>query len=139
MIDERDKEFLDQARAEAVDGLAEGGYPVGAVLVDGGQVIATGRNRSNQTGDMTAHAEIDCLRNAGPAVERDGLTLYTTMSPCEMCSGAVIRFKIARVVIGDAVSFPGNPDFLRQHGITVDVVNDPGCMALVEELPPGER
>ncbi|MDH3668795.1 MAG: nucleoside deaminase [Paracoccaceae bacterium] len=132
MITQTDKAYLEQARLEALDGLAEGGYPVGAVLVDGNQAIATGRNRSNQTGDMTAHAEIDCLRNAGAAVEREGLTLYTTMSPCEMCSGAVIRFGITRVVIGDAVSFAGDPDHLRRHGVEVEVVNDPDCMALME-------
>ncbi len=137
MTSDSDRDFLRQAHAEAQEGLAEGGFPVGAILVDGGTVIARGRNRSHENGDMTAHAEIDCLRNAGPAVEREGLTLYTTMSPCEMCSGAVIRFKIARVVIGDAVSFAGDPDLLRQHGIIVDVVNDPDCIDLARRAEEG--
>jgi cytosine deaminase len=132
MISETDRLFLRKAFEEAMDGLREGGAPIGAVLVEGGQIIARGRNRSNQTGDLTAHAELDCLRNAGALAARPGLTLYTTMSPCIMCAGAMIRLGIARAVVGDATSFPGNPEFLREHGIEVVIVDDPDCLALAQ-------
>ena len=81
MASEMDRIFLRKAYEQAIEGLREGGRPIGSVLVENGEVIAAGRNRSNQTGDMTAHAEVDCLRDAGPLVSRPGLTLYTTMAP----------------------------------------------------------
>ena len=133
MIAEADRPFLRKAYEEAVDGLREGGAPIGSVLVENGAVIASGRNRSNQTGDLTAHAELDCLRNAGPLAARPGLTLYTTMSPCIMCAGAIVRLGIARVVVGDATSFPGNPELMREHGVQVDMADDPACLELAKQ------
>lgn len=137
MISEADREFLRLAIEEAEAGLAEGGLAIGSVLAGDGEVIARGRNRFNQTGDMTAHAEMDCLRDAGPRAGNPGLTLYTTMSPCIMCAGAMVRLGIRRVVVGDAVSFPGEPEFLRGYGIEVVVTNDPDCVALAERAEGG--
>lgn len=132
-VTDTDRTLLRLAVEEARDSVREGGLPIGSVLADGEAVIAKGRNRYNQTGDMTAHAELDCLRNAGREAGREGLTLYTTMSPCIMCAGAIIRLGIKRVVVGDATSFPGNPGLMREHGVEVIVTDDPDCLALVEK------
>ena len=134
MRDRADQEFLRRACAEAMAGETEGGMPIGAVLVENGEVIAAGRNRSNQTGDMTAHAEVDCLRSAGALVKRTGLTLYTTMAPCPMCAGAIIFLGIRRVVVGDAKIYPGYLDLMREHDVEVVVADDPDCLALAERF-----
>ena len=130
MISDKDRSLLRRAYDEAMIGLSEGGKPIGAVLADGDEIIATGRNQSNQTGDLTAHAELDCLRNAGQHASRPGLTLYTTMSPCMMCSGAAIFLGIRRVIVGEASSYQGHPELLREHDIEVVIVNDPDCLEL---------
>ena len=137
MIADPDKQFLRQAYEQAMEGLREGGKPIGAILVDDGRVIASGRNRSNQTGDLTAHAEMDCLRDAGPLAARSGLALYTTMSPCLMCSGAIVYLGIRRVVVGEATSFPGHPELLREHGVEVAIVDDPDCLELAKRFIDG--
>lgn len=138
MIDERDRALLRRACQEARVGLAEGGFPIGAVLArrhaGNDEVVALGRNRTVLTGDQTAHAELDCLRNAGPRVKEDGLTLYVTMSPCGMCRGAILHLGIPRVVIGDPLYFPGDPDALRAAGVTVEIANDAECAGLADHF-----
>ncbi len=137
MTDKADRIFMQRAYDEAMAGMAEGGRPIGSVLVENGEVIAAGRNRSNQTGDMTAHAEVDCLRDAGPLVSRPGLTLYTTMAPCPMCAGAIVFLGIRRVVVGDAKIYPGYLDLMREKGVEVIVADDPNCLALAERCRAG--
>lgn len=109
----------------------EGGVPVGAVMVEGDEVIAAGHNRRVQHDDSVSHGETDCLRQAGLRESYDGITLYTTLSPCMMCSGSVLQFGIRRVVIGEDENFPGNADFLRSRGVDVLILNDEGCKSLM--------
>ena len=118
--------FLKEAEQEALLGLREGGIPIGGVLVHNGKIVARGHNRRIQKGNPILHGEIDTLSNAGrhPASFYRECTLYTTLSPCIMCSGAIALYKIPRVVIGENVNYPGEIDFLRSRGIDVTVVND---------------
>ena len=117
------------AIAEMHQGLAEGGIPIGSALVRDGEVVAAGHNKRVQDGDPITHAEIDCLRAAGrrPGGFR-GATLYSTLMPCYLCAGAAVQFGIAKVVVGDDRNFPGAPEFMRGHGITVQVLNVPECV-----------
>jgi len=119
-------EFLKAAEQEALLGSREGGIPIGGVLVHNGKIMARGHNRRIQKGNPILHGEIDTLSNAGrhPASFYRECTLYTTLSPCIMCSGAIALYKIPRVVIGENVNYPGEIDFLRSRGIDVTVVND---------------
>ncbi|AKJ95435.1 cytidine deaminase [Thioalkalivibrio versutus] len=125
--------FLEMALDEARTGLGEAGIPIGSVLVHRGEVIGRGHNRRVQQGSAILHAEMDALENAGrqPAQVYRECTLYTTLSPCAMCSGAIVLYGIARVVIGENESFLGEEAWLRGHGIQVDVVQDPGCRELM--------
>src|SRR5829696_6237393 len=120
--------FLRAAIDEARLGLSEGGLPIGAVLVRNGEIIGRGHNRRVQNGDQTAHAEINCFTNAGRQRTYADTTLYSTLMPCFLCSGAAVQFGVKRIVVGEATNFPGgqapggtSPNFLRFHG--VDVVN----------------
>lgn len=126
--------FLDAALAEAEAGLAEGGIPIGSVLVHNGKVIGRGHNRRVQKGSAVLHGEMDALENAGrlPGRVYAGSVLYTTLSPCPMCSGAILLYKIPRVVVGENVTFRGDEDLLRSRGVAVEVVQDPRCVALME-------
>jgi cytosine deaminase len=119
---------------QALKSYHEGGLPIGAVMVENGSVIAAGHNRRVQDGDPTAHGEMDCLRRAGRRARYDGITLYTTLSPCMMCSGTILQFGIREVVVGEDQNFPGNPDFLRQHGVNVVLLDDPDCIALMRRF-----
>jgi creatinine deaminase len=130
----QDGRFMAQALEQAAASYAEGGLPIGAVMVEGGVVIARGHNRRVQDGDPTAHGEMDCLRRAGRRARYDGVTLYTTLSPCMMCAGTVLQFGIRTVVVGEARNFPGNPDFLRSHGVEVRVLDDAGCIELMSRF-----
>ncbi len=134
-----DRHLLRLALEEARAGYAEGGVPVGAVLASGDRVVAQGRNRRVQDGDPIAHGEMDCLRRAGRQRRYDGMTLYTTLSPCMMCAGAILQFGIRRVVVGEERNFAGNAGFLRSRGVTVIVADDPECISLmrrfIEERP----
>ncbi len=134
-----DKRFLRLAYEEARRSFEQGGVAVGAALAEGEELVALGHNRRVQNGDPTAHGEMDCIRNAGRRTQYAGLTLYTTLSPCIMCAGAVVLLGIPRVVIGDAVNFAGSVEFLRSHGVEVLVVEDEDCIALtrtfIEERP----
>lgn len=129
-------EFLSAAIAEAEAGLAEGGIPIGAVLVHDGKIIGRGHNRRVQKKSPTLHGEIDALENAGrlPARIYRESVLYTTLSPCAMCSGAILLYGIPRVVVGENRTFMGEEDLLRARGVTVDVVQDETCIALMREL-----
>lgn len=116
---------------QALKSYEEGGLPIGAAIVENGAVIAVGHNRRVQDGDPIAHGEMDCLRKAGRRRDYAGVTLYTTLSPCMMCSGTIVQFGIKSVVIGETRNFAGNVDFLRQSGVDVVVLNDPDCEALM--------
>jgi cytosine deaminase len=123
-----------RAFEQALKSYNEGGLPIGAVMVEGGSVIGHGHNRRVQDGDPTAHGEMDCLRRAGRRRRYDSVTLYTTLSPCMMCSGTIVQFGIPRVVIGENINFPGNIEFLRQHGVDVVLVDDPDCKELMSRF-----
>jgi creatinine deaminase len=121
---------LGQARVS----LAAGGVPVGAVLSAGGEVIAAGHNERVQRGDPVAHGEISCLRNAGRRASYKDTTLYTTLSPCPMCTGAIVLFQIPRVVVGEAETFVGDLDYLAVKGVDVLLLDDPDCKAAMREF-----
>ena len=125
--------FLSAALQEARLGLSEGGIPIGSVLVHQGQIIGRGHNRRIQKGSSILHAEMDCLENAGrlTASVYSECTIYTTLSPCPMCSGAIVLYQIPRVVAGENRTFLGAEDYLRSMGIKVDVVQDPDCIELM--------
>lgn len=126
-------EFLQAALEEAGQGLAEGGIPIGSVLVHGGRILGRGHNRRVQRGSAVLHAEMDALERAGrqrTEVYRAS-TLYTTLSPCVMCSGAILLYGIRRVVVGENRTFRGEEELLRSRGVTVEVVDDPACAALL--------
>ena len=133
-----DRELLGEAYREALDGYNEGGVPVGAVMAREGRVIARGRNKRVQEGDPVMHGETDCLRTAGILESYDGIDLYTTLSPCMMCTGAILHFGIRRVVVGEDVNFPGNLQFLRDNGVEVILADDPRCKSLMSRFI-GER
>ena len=127
------KEFLQAALDEARQGLAEGGIPIGAVLVKHGQILGRGHNRRVQGGSVVLHAEMDALERAGrqPAQVYQAATLYTTLSPCAMCSGSILLYGIPRVVIGENRTFRGEEELLRTRGVALEVVDDPDCAALL--------
>lgn len=122
------------AFAQAQKSYDEGGLPIGAVMVEAGAVIASGHNRRVQDGDPIAHGEMDCLRRAGRRARYDGVTMYTTLSPCLMCAGTIVQFGIRRVVIGEAKNFAGNIDFLRDHDVEVSLMDDPACIELMSRF-----
>ncbi len=129
-------EFLKAAIDEARRGLAEGGIPIGSVLVVDGEIIGRGHNRRIQKRSAVLHAEIDCLENAGrlPARILRRATLYSTLSPCHMCSGAILLYEIPRVVVGENVNFKGPEQYLRDSGVDVVVVNDPDCIRMMKRF-----
>lgn len=125
--------YLDQALDEARAGLAEGGIPIGSVLVHEGRVIGRGRNRRVQRGSSVLHGEMDALENAGrlPAAVYRNSVLYTTLSPCAMCSGAILLYGIPRVIVGENKTFLGEEGLLRSRGVTIEVIQDERCIALM--------
>jgi cytosine deaminase len=128
--------FLTAAIEEAELGLAEGGIPIGSVLVHRGKIIGRGHNRRVQNGSPILHGEMDALENAGrqsARIYRES-TIYTTLSPCSMCSGAIALYGIPRVVIGENVTFQGEEAWLRSKGITLDVANDARCIKLMRDF-----
>ena len=128
--------FMEAAIEEARKGLAEGGIPIGSVLVHGGQIIGRGHNRRIQRGSATLHGEMDALENAGRLAARvyRESTLYTTLSPCAMCTGAILLYRIPRVIIGENRTFLGEEELLRSRGVAVEVVDDPECVALMTQF-----
>lgn len=131
-----DADFLELALAEAQQGLAEGGIPIGSVLVIDGKVVGRGHNQRQQKGSATLHAEMDALEKAGrlSAAQYRKATLYTTLSPCAMCSGAVLLYRIPRVVIGENRSFMGEEALLRSRGVELSVMDHAGCRELMEQF-----
>ena len=134
MLTDDDQKFLRIAYEEAKAGFDEGGCPIGSVLARDDEMIAQGRNQRVQGGDPIAHGEMDCLRKAGRQKSYRGMTLYTSLSPCMMCSGTIVQFGINRVVVGENVNFGGNEDFLRERGVEVIVVNDPDCIEIMKRF-----
>jgi cytosine/creatinine deaminase len=126
-----DRHFMRLALEQAQKSYEEGGLPIGAVMVEDGAVIAAGHNRRVQDGDPTAHGEMDCLRRAGRRARYDGVRMYTTLSPCMMCSGTILQFGIQRVIVGEDQNFPGNIDFLQAHGVAARVLQDRECIELM--------
>src|SRR5262245_29636513 len=128
--------FLQEAIDEAEQGLREGGIPIGAALVHRGRVIGRGHNRRVQQGSAVLHGEMDALERAGrqpAAVYRDSV-MYTTLSPCAMCSGAILLYGIRHVVVGENVTFMGEEDLLRARGVHVEVVQDERCVAMMKRF-----
>ena len=129
-------EFMKAAIAEAEAGAREGGIPIGSVLVHDGRIIGRGHNRRVQRGSAVLHGEMDALENAGrqpPAVYRTSV-LYTTLSPCAMCSGAVLLFGITKVIAGENETFVGEEDLLRSRGVALEVLQDPACIDLMRRF-----
>ena len=129
-------EFMAAALEEARQGLAEGGIPIGSVLVLDGKIVGRGHNRRVQKGSPTLHAEMDCLENAGRLKARDyqRAVLYSTLSPCDMCSGTVLLYKIPKVIIGENKTFQGPEDYVRSRGVELVLLNLPECISLMEEF-----
>lgn len=128
--------FLQAAIEEAEAGLAEGGIPIGSVIVHDGKIIGRGHNRRVQKGSTVLHGEMDALENAGrlPAKIYRESTLYTTLSPCPMCSGAILLYGIPRVIVGENQSFMGDEAHLRSRGVALTVVNDQRCITLMRDF-----
>jgi cytosine deaminase len=128
--------FLEAALEEAGKGLGEGGIPIGSVLAIDGEIVGRGHNRRVQRGSAILHGEMDCLENAGrlrPEAYRRA-TLYSTLSPCDMCSGAILLYKIPEVVVGENRTFQGPEDYLRSRGVRLIIEDDPECVRLLQEF-----
>jgi len=130
------KEFLSVALDEARKSYSEGGIPIGAVIVRGNDIIGKGHNRRIQLGNPILHAEMDALQNAGrlPVSVYTECTLYTTLSPCSMCTGAILLYRIPYIVIGENRSFKGAEDLLLSRGVILDIIDDPACFSLLQKF-----
>jgi creatinine deaminase len=128
--------FLAAALREAEAGRDEGGIPIGSVLVIDGRIAGRGHNRRVQKGSAVLHAEMDCLENAGrlTASEYSRATLYSTLSPCDMCSGAILLYKIPRVIVGENRTFQGPEAYVRARGVSVTILDNAACITLMEEF-----
>jgi len=134
-ITEADRTFMQRAYEHALKGYNEGGCPIGAVLVDAdGTVLGEGHNTLVQEGNPIIHGEMAAMRDAGRMETRRATTMYTSLSPCMMCAGTIVQFKIGRVVVGDTVNSPGNVEFLRERGVRVDVMDHAPSIALVQKF-----
>lgn len=133
-MNDTDRAFLRVAYEEALAGYNEGGCPIGSVLAEGDRLIAQGRNQRVQQGDPIAHGEMDCLRKAGRQKSYRAMTLYTSLSPCMMCSGTILQFGIPRLVIGENKTFGGNEDLLRERGVEVIIAQDDECIELMSRF-----
>jgi creatinine deaminase len=129
-----DAKAIDACHEQMRKSYDEGGCPIGAALVRGDKIVAVGHNRRVQQGNPILHGEMDCLQSAGRQATYRDCTLYTSLSPCMMCAGTIIQFKIPRVVVADNRNFGGNEDFLRSRGVQVDVLDDPRCVALMAKF-----
>ncbi|MEX2525513.1 MAG: nucleoside deaminase [Gammaproteobacteria bacterium] len=128
------KRYIQLALVEAKQSYNEGGVPVGSIMVEKDRIIARGHNQRVQKGDPTAHGEMDCIRNAGRRPGYKGVTLYTTLSPCMMCTGTILQFGIEHVVIGENRNFEGNIKFLDENRIRVTLLDDPECAELMTKF-----
>jgi cytosine deaminase len=128
--------FLNAAIEEAKKGLSEGGIPIGSVLVIDGKIIGRGHNRRVQKESAILHAEMDCIENAGRLTAKDyqRAVLYSTLSPCDMCSGTALLYKIPKIVIGENITYKGPEDYVRSCGVELEIVNDPECIKLMEDF-----
>lgn len=128
--------FLAAALDEARQGLSEGGLPIGAVLVIDNRIVGRGHNRRVQQGNPILHAEMDCLANAGrlSPIDYSKSTMYTTLSPCDMCSGAALLYKIPHIVIGDNINFHGPEEYVRSRGVQLTIINDDDCVELMRRF-----
>lgn len=128
--------FLQAAIEEARAGLAEGGIPIGSVLVIDGQIVGRGHNRRVQKASAILHAEMDAIENAGRLKASDyrRAILYSTLSPCDMCSGTALLYRIPRIVIGEHRTFRGPEEYLRSRGVTLEIIDDAECVRLMEEF-----
>ena len=128
------KKYLDAAIQEARKGLSSGGIPIGSVMVLDGEIVGRGHNRRVQRGSSILHAEMDCLENAGrmSAGDYQRAVLYSTLSPCDMCSGAILLYKIPRVVVGENRTFQGPEAHLRSRGVELEIVDDAECFELMQ-------
>lgn len=128
--------FMQAALEEAKQGLAEGGIPIGSVLVIDHQIVGRGHNRRVQRDSVILHAEMDCIENAGrlKAPDYRRATLYSTLSPCDMCSGTALLYRIARIVIGENQTFRGPEEYLRSRGVELVILNAPECIGLMSEF-----
>ena len=129
-------EFMQAAIEEAKQGLAEGGIPIGSVLVIDGKIVGRGHNRRVQQGSAILHAEMDCIENAGRLTAKDyqRAVLYSTLSPCDMCSGTALLYKIPKIVIGENKTFQGPEDYVRSRGVEVVILNNAECIKLMEDF-----
>jgi cytosine deaminase len=129
-------QFLKIAIEEARQGLSEGGIPIGSALVIDGQVVGRGHNRRVQKGSAILHAEMDCLENAGRLKPSDyrRAVLYSTLSPCDMCSGTALLYRVPRIVVGENRTFQGPEDYVRSRGVSLEIVDDPECYQLMQEF-----
>jgi cytosine deaminase len=127
-------EFMQAAITEARQGLAEGGIPIGSVLVKDGQIVGRGHNRRVQDGDPVAHAEIDCLRNAGRIGSYGGTILYSTLMPCYLCAGAIVQFGIKTAIVGESATFAGAREFMESHGVEVIDLDAIACKQLMRDF-----
>lgn len=128
--------FMQAAIEEAKQGLAEGGIPIGSVLVIDGQIVGRGHNRRVQKGSAILHAEMDCLENAGRLTAREyqRAILYSTLSPCDMCSGTALLYKIPKIVIGENQTFQGPEDYVRSRGVELEILNNAECIQLMRDF-----
>jgi len=128
--------FLEVAIEEAIKGFEEGGIPIGSVLVIDNKIVGRGHNQRIQNGSAILHAEMDCLENAGRLTANDykKATLYSTLSPCDMCSGTALLYKIPKIVIGENKTFQGPEDYLRSRGVELVILNNPECIKLMEDF-----
>ena len=129
-------EFMRAALDEAIKGASEGGIPIGSVLVINDRIVARGHNRRVQKGSSVLHAEMDCLENAGrlTAADYKQAILYSTLSPCDMCSGAILLYKIPHVIVGENRTFQGPEEYLRSRGVRVDVADNEDCRQLMQDF-----
>ena len=134
-----DRKFLELAYEEAQDGLNEGGIPIGSVLVENGEIWGRGHNRRVQDGDPVAHAEIDCIKQAGRRKMYDGTTLYSSAPPCFLCSGAIVMLGIPRVVAVNTKILPGPTAFLESQGVELIDAHHEGCMSILDDFVVRER
>ncbi|WMW22270.1 nucleoside deaminase [Methanolobus mangrovi] len=126
--------FMQSAIEEAKKGLEEGGIPIGSVLVRKGEIISRGHNRRVQHDDPLAHAEIDCIRNAGRIGKYNDTVIYSTLMPCYLCAGAIVQFGIKKVIAGESDTFEGAADFMREHGVEVVDLNIEECKEIMKEF-----
>lgn len=129
-----DQELMEAAIAQARKSLSEGGIPIGSTLARNGELLAVGHNKRVQESDPVTHAEIDCLRRAGRLGSFHNTVLYSTLMPCYLCSGAVVQFGIRKVIVGESQTFPGAPDFMRQHGVEVIDLDLPECVEMMRKF-----